>query len=152
MLGTIPPASHTLIILSDQQEMLTPEKSKRNNKNNSNMKKNVALAMIAFVFAVGSAVASKMMVSEHVWVHAQFGNLSSPVVCIDTGVSCTQSTTGICTVRVNLATTPPTQGVASTTGANKTYREGCTEILGNPSDIDQTSEISGDDRPMRLVP
>lgn len=115
------------------------------------MKKNLALAMIAFVFAVGSAVASKTFVDpEFVFVHAQFGDTSAPIICLNTQVKCTQSTSNVCQVTVNLV--GGGTGVASSNGTNKTYQTGCTTILGNPSFAGLTSPITQANGPDRLTP
>lgn len=113
------------------------------------MKKNLILASAAFVFAIGSAFASMFVVAENVYVKAQFGSTSSPVVCLDTQVQCTQSTDFPCSVSVNLI---GGGSQTATTGTSRIpYRVACATPLGNTFAGTQSSPISGDNRPDRII-
>jgi hypothetical protein len=85
--------------------------------------KKLPLGLIAFVFAVGSAFAS-LTKKPTIWVKAKLVEAGSDV-CIDTGVTCSNSGTVPCTV------TLPVQMGNNTTSA--TYKNSyCTlRIFGN---------------------
>jgi hypothetical protein len=65
--------------------------------------KNVALALIATLFAVGSAFASHFFAQQTVYVRGFATMGSTTVSCFDTGVKCESTGSGVCSVRIHVA-------------------------------------------------
>lgn len=102
------------------------------------MKKNLILAIAAVVFAVGGAIASTF-VASNVYVSGRQTSALDPIRCINTGVQCSATGTGICSVSVTV-TGPVGTGAqtASSTGTHKTWLPAtgvCQNIIFNESDI-----------------
>jgi hypothetical protein len=97
--------------------------------------KNVFLASVAFVFAIGSAFAS-LLVSDPVYVLARRNQFDAPT-CVQTNKSCTQTSTHtkICQVQI---TTDSGLQIAKSDGTFKTFKAGCSEVLYDDADVDQT--------------
>jgi len=112
--------------------------------------KNVVLAAVAFLFAIGSAFAS-MVASTDVWVKAKLSSApGAPTQCINTRAKCESTGTIACTVRVQ---TQSGNELASSNGPKYTFSNNtCSIVLFNTTSDEITSQFqSGDAIPVRLV-
>jgi len=112
--------------------------------------KNVLLATLAFVFAVGSAFAS-LFTARDIFVKAKLSSApGAPTQCINAQVKCDDSGSSTCTVNIQLRSGANAQ--ASTTGPVYTFdATPCVTLLDNTSVTAVNSPLAGDDRPVSLV-
>lgn len=102
-------------------------------------RKNVSLAAVAVVIAVGSAFAS-MFTAEDVWVRAKLRtDPSGSTECVNTNVQCDATGSSTCSVSVPVVGGTQT---ASTSGTFKPYRATCVQVLSNTSSTSLSSTVN----------
>jgi len=107
--------------------------------------KNVFLATLAIVLAVGSAFAS-LTTTQRVWVRA-IASQGAEYTCFDTGVNCDDSGVNIC--KVSVVTTSGTR-LATSSANPKTYKSGCITVLFNTTDATQVANPGSQPTPFDL--
>jgi hypothetical protein len=111
--------------------------------------KNLALAIVAFALAIGSAFAA-LLTPDTVYVKAITQTTPNPPTdCISTQVQCDVQGNETCQVTVPLRN-GGTQ-IASSSGPIFTYRVGCSFVLKSIEDEAHTSPLTGNARPIELV-
>jgi hypothetical protein len=109
--------------------------------------KSLVLAIVAFTFAIGAAVASTFA-AQNIFVKVRYFS-GGPQVCLDTQFQCNELTGGTCQVTIPLQTG---SDVASNTGTKKTYKATCATVLHSSSSEIYSATIPQADRPFELIP
>jgi hypothetical protein len=111
--------------------------------------KNVFLATVAFVFAVGSAFAS-FFVATPVYVHA-IPNQGEGVTCFNTQVSCDGTGSSVCSVTVKLESGTDVIVASNATGTDpRAYKAGCANLQQSEARQDLISPLTGTARPYQI--
>jgi len=100
--------------------------------------KNLLLAMAAFMFAIGSAVAFSFL-PQNVFVKARLVQ-NGPIKCVDTGKQCEATGLDICKVQIPTSVNGGSQ-TAQSTGPRFTYKSDCATILKNINSDLQVSTV-----------
>jgi hypothetical protein len=100
--------------------------------------KNVALAIIAFAFAIGGAFAYNFINNKNIFVRARLGTTpGGALACVDTKVQCDADGTIACQVQVPTRINNGTQLANSFASGTSfiTYESGCTTVLKSTSSV-----------------
>jgi hypothetical protein len=104
-------------------------------------RKNLALAMIAAVFAVGGAFATALTI-QPVFVKGYLTSSPTTLRCINTNLTCDDAGTFPCSVRLSVQSGPDVASSAPS-ATNKVYRDVTTCAIAIPASTTDAIQQSG---------